>query len=290
MLNLILAVVSSSLLAIILRFSETKKTTTYGVCLFNYLTCCVEGYFFTGGGNPFAVSLPVLGVSVLTGAALLVSLALYKVNIANNGTVLSAVFSKLGILIPTLLSFTVFGEKADALQFIGIAIAVAAILVINLGKGKDRKAKAENEKGSKLAFLTHGAFALVFLMVIGGMCDSMSKIYEYTCPRDYDDKYLFLGFFFAAVITFIMLILKRERIRLFDIIFGVLVGIPNYFVSRFLLKALVDIPAFIVYPSYSVGTVVLITVLSLVIFKEKLRKNQIIGIVMILASLVLLNV
>ena len=290
MINLILAIAASSLLAIILRYTETKKTSTYGVCLFNYLTCCVSGYFFTGGGNPFAVTLPVLGISVLTGAALLISLVLYKINISTNGTVLSAVFSKLGILIPTLLSFTVFGEKASSLQFVGIALALGAILIINLGKEKEEKQSSDTSKKTKLSFLTHGAFALVFLMIIGGLCDSMSKIYEYSCPREYDNQYLFLGFFFAAVLTVVMLIIKKEKIRFFDILFGVLVGIPNYFVSRFLLKALISIPAFIVYPSYSVGTVVLITVTSLALFKEKLRKNQVVGIVLILAALVLLNI
>ncbi|MDO4458582.1 MAG: EamA family transporter [Clostridia bacterium] len=288
MFYLLLAIICSSLLAIILRFSENRPTSTYGVCLFNYLTCCVEGYIFTSGGNPFSVPLKVTLVSVLTGAALLLSLVLYKVNIRNNGTVLSAVFSKLGVLIPTILSFTVFGETAKPLQFVGIAIAVAAILVINLGGGNAHLKKTEHKNLS--SFLTMGAGGLVFLMIIGGLCDSMSKVYEFTCPREFDNRYLFLGFFFAMVITAVMMIINREKPSKFDIIFGVLVGIPNYFVSRFLLKALTSVPAFIIYPSYSVGTVILISILSLIIFREKLTKRQLTGTGMILASLVLLNI
>lgn len=287
MFYLLLAIISSSLLAIILRFSENKSTSVLGVCLFNYITCAVEGGCFSllsSGVNPFSAPLSVMAISIITGIALLVSLILYKVNISNNGTPLAALFSKLGVIIPILFSFVFFGEKAKLIQLIGILLAIVAILVINLGGKGENKSKVN--KGN---FITHGTSALVILLIIGGLCDSMSKIYEYLCPRDFDDAYLFLGFFFAGVITLISMIIKRQKINRYDVIFGVLVGIPNYFVSRFLLKALTSVPSFIVYPSYSVGTVVLISILSLIIFKEKLNNRQKVGMGLIMVSLVFLN-
>jgi len=66
-------------------------------------------------------------------------------------------------------------------------------------------------------------------------------------------------------------------------------GVPNYFCTRFLLKALTQIPAFIVYPSYSVTTVILISLFGRLFFKEKLNRRQLIGVGIILVSLVLLN-
>ena len=45
----------------------------------------------------------------------------------------------------------------------------------------------------------------------------------------------------------------------------------------------------VVFPVYSVGTIVAITLIGLFFFKEKLNRIQVIGIGMILTALVLLN-
>lgn len=285
MLNLFAAIMSSALLAIILRLSEKKETSSYGVCLFNYMTCSLIGLTFVENKSLkyiFVLPPKVMFICVLSGVLLLASLALYRYNMAKSGTVLAAVFSKLGILFPTLMSFFVFREVPSVLQVLGIVIAIAAILVINLKKQEKSEEKKSAGKG---AFVN-----LIILLLVGGACDCMSKIFENQCDRIFDDRYLLLGFFFGGVSTVVMMLISKEKPKLMDVLFGVLVGIPNYFVSRFLLHALIKVPAFIVYPSYSVATIVVISILSLIIFREKLSKRQLCGVGMILVALALLNI
>ena len=86
-----------------------------------------------------------------------------------------------------------------------------------------------------------------------------------------------------------MCIVKRQRLSAADALFGLLIGVPNYFSSRFLLRSLSEVPAVIAYPTFSVGTIVLVTLAGAVIFREKLSKKQLIALAMILAALVLLN-
>jgi multidrug transporter EmrE-like cation transporter len=87
-----------------------------------------------------------------------------------------------------------------------------------------------------------------------------------------------------------LMLQKKERLGGKDLVFGLMVGIPNYFSSRFLLKALGYLPAIIVYPTYSVATISVVTLAGLVFFKEKLGRRQMAAIGIILAALVLLNV
>ena len=75
-----------------------------------------------------------------------------------------------------------------------------------------------------------------------------------------------------------------------DVLFGLLLGVPNYLSARFLLKALSDIPAVITYPTYSVATIVVVSVAGVLLFKEKQSRRQKSAVVMILVSLVLLNI
>ena len=69
-----------------------------------------------------------------------------------------------------------------------------------------------------------------------------------------------------------------------------IVGIPNFFSARFLLKAVSALPAVVVYPTFSVGTMLLVTVAGVLVFREQLRKNQWIALAVILAALILLNI
>ena len=74
-----------------------------------------------------------------------------------------------------------------------------------------------------------------------------------------------------------------------ELIFGLLVGIPNYFSSRFLLRSLSYVPAVIAYPTYSVATMLVITLVGVLAFREKLGRRQWAALGIILVALGLLN-
>lgn len=71
--------------------------------------------------------------------------------------------------------------------------------------------------------------------------------------------------------------------------YGCLVGIPNYGSVFFLLKALTSLPAVLVYPTYSAGTIFAISLIGVTTFGERPRKRQWAALGMILVALVLLN-
>ena len=66
-------------------------------------------------------------------------------------------------------------------------------------------------------------------------------------------------------------------------------GIPNYFSSFFLLKALLTLPADVVYPVFSVGSILIVMTAGILFFRERLGRRQVYGLVLILGALVLLN-
>ena len=75
-----------------------------------------------------------------------------------------------------------------------------------------------------------------------------------------------------------------------ELLYGVLVGVPNYFCAKFLLKSLESIPAVIVYPTFSVATILVVTLAGVLVFRERLSKQQWTALGIILAALVLLNI
>ena len=85
-------------------------------------------------------------------------------------------------------------------------------------------------------------------------------------------------------------VLKKQGITLADVLWGLAIGLPNYLSSFFVLGALREMPAVIVYPTYSAGTIIAVTVVGLLAFREQLNRRKLIALGMILAALVLLNV
>ena len=65
---------------------------------------------------------------------------------------------------------------------------------------------------------------------------------------------------------------------------------PNDLSSLLLLKAVTKLPAYVVYPCYRVGAVLVVCVVSILFFKDRLTKHQAFVCGVILAALILLNV
>ncbi|MBE5794577.1 MAG: hypothetical protein E7323_07860 [Clostridiales bacterium] len=277
MLYLFLAILSSALISLLMRLSERYRKNPTSMLAVNYLMCSLLAIAFSGQLTlfPKAEGLPVtLLLGSICGALFLGSFLLLQWNTARNGVALSATFMKLGVLVPTLLSALVFGEELTALRILGVAAAVAAIVLM---QGKDQK-----EAGGSMA-------GLVVLLLAGGLSDSMSKIYEEWGAAALKDQYLLYTFFVALILCVVLCIFRRQTLCWQDALFGLLIGIPNYFSARFLLLSLAQLPAVVVYPSFSVGTIVLVTLAGVLFFKEKLGTRKWVALGVILGALVLLN-
>lgn len=275
MLYLILAILSSMLISVLMRVSEKYAKNNVTMLAFNYLMCAVVSALYIGN-TPFVTE--GLGfaaiIGIISGALYLGSFMVLQWNIRKNGVVLPATFMRLGVIVPTVLAVVLFGEKPGIMQVIGVLIAIAAIVIIQYNKnGEKSKATA----------------GLVFLLLCGGITDTTAKIYDQWGNPALESHYLLFVFIVAFVMCVGVVLYKKQSVALTDVVFGMLIGIPNYFSARFLLLSLGSVPAVVAYPTYSVGTIVMITLAGVIIFREKLNRQRIIGLGMILCALALLN-
>lgn len=138
---LLLAILSSSMVSIIMRLSTEKVKNNVAMLVMNYLMCVIIAGAYTGAGNLFPrdMTLPTtLGMGAVNGFLYLASFVLLQLNMKKNGVVLSATFMKLGLLVPMLISVFFFGEKPAFMQILGFVTATAAIILINLEKERSQ--------------------------------------------------------------------------------------------------------------------------------------------------------
>jgi len=275
MIYLILAILSSMLISVFMRVSEGYAKNNVTMLAFNYLMCAVMAAFYTRGavftteGIGFAAI-----IGIISGALYLGSFMVLQWNIRKNGVVLPATFMRLGVIVPTILAVVLFREKPGIMQVVGVLIAIAAIVVIQYNKGGERS-KATG--------------GLILLLLCGGITDTTAKIYDHWGNPALESHYLLFIFIMALIMCIGVVVWKKQSVTWADALFGLIIGIPNYFSARFLLLSLGAVPAVVAYPTYSVGTIVMITLAGIVIFREKLNRQRIIALLMILCALALLN-
>lgn len=276
MLYLILAFCASAMVSILMRLSEAKVERKLGMLAANYVVCTL----LAGAQAGFADLLPggagqdvTLLLGIFNGGLYLAGFTLLQRNVSRSGVVLSSTFMKLGLLVTMVISVVFFGERPGPVQWLGFLLAVGAIVLINYKGGEGRFDPR-----------------LLILMVVGGACDGMSKVFEEVGPESLSGQFLFYTFLVALVLCVTLAAAKKQLPGIWEWFFGACIGIPNFFSSSLLLRSLGTVPGVIAYPVYSVAGILIVTMAGVLFFKERLEKRQRIALAVILLALVLLNV
>ena len=245
----------------------------------SYFCCCLLsiGYLLFSHDTCLQTELGIpTGLGILAGILLLFGFISLQVNIKINGVILSGLFAKLGVLVPVCLSFLFFNESLKGLQIIGFAAALFAIYLINT---EDSSTCAVSSK-----------WWLVLLLLANGFADFMSKVFDVYAQSNTQNYYLLISFFVAFVLSVLFALHEKQHLDQNDLFYGFLIGIPNFLSVKFLILSLERIPAVIAYPTYSVATILVISIVGTIVFHERLGKRQIIAEAIILLALVLLNI
>ena len=277
MIYLILAIISSALVSVVMRLSQRFARNNMTMLAANYVMCTAAAAFLAGGMIPTGEGAALtMGLGSFCGVLYLLGFVLLQYNIRRGGVVLPATFQKLGVLVPTIAAITVFGETARWTQLLGIAVAIGTILLMQ-GRGGDKAAN-------------RSTLGLIALLLCGGMSDVMSKVFQTWGNAEHGNYFLVFTFLIALVLCLALCAVKKQSVTLPDVLCGLALGVPNYMSARFLLWALREVPAVVVYPSFSVGTIIVVTLVGVAAFREKVEKRKLIALGLILGALVLLNV
>lgn len=284
---LILAAFSSAALTLVLKLFRDPEANRFGILLGNYLTCALIAFLqMPEKSGLFAVSSSTLIMSLIGGFLFVAGLVMIQTSVGRNGATLTAAFSKLGLIVPLLISFLFFQEVPSLLNLAGVGLAAAAILLITFGAKEAGGVPAAGGERASLAIL-------LLTLLANGCAESMAKIFSRLGDQREDTRYFFFLFLTAALLTFLLAAAEKKkngrRLRGRELAAGILAGIPNYFCSYFLLKALLDLPATLAYPAFSVGSILLVTAAGALFFREKLSRRQLAGLGLILGALILLN-
>ncbi len=284
---LLLSILCSTIINLVFRYFPKYQVDNQQAIAVNYWTCIATGLLtsdiswhvlvdnYQTSWGPYTALLGLLFVSVFFGMA---------VTAQKYGISVSVIAAKMGVIFPVLYAFFFLKEGLTALLIIGIVMSLVSVYFVSK---KDKSFATSKTKWVLLLPL--------FVLLGSGVIDTSLKIIEQQIIGQSPAAATIMIFCAAALlgtaITIFRIVTKKTVLTRQNLVGGIVLGIPNYFSIFFLLKALQSdfFTTSQVYPLNNVGIVVLSTVLSVIIFKERLNKKNMIGIVMALVAIVLIS-
>ena len=279
MIYLIFSILSSVLVAVIIRLNEARNLNRAAVMLFNYITAAAIGILLTNelpSLKTFSILLPL---GSFTGFIYVATFFVYMYSVRQMGMAIPVTVTRLSVVVPVLGSVIIFSEAITSIQSLGILMALISIFLFSWN---DKKVKANTDR--KEFYLP----ILLFLMMGSG--DFSLKVFQGIYPADYLMSFIILVFVISSILSLFLVLVKRVIISRQIIIAGFLLGIPNYFSAYFILKALQQLSGAITFTLNNIGIIMLSTFLGFIIWREPLKRKAIFAIVFAIISVILLNI
>ena len=289
MLYLILGILANALLFLAFRAFPLFKIDNLEAIVFNYITCVITGILYKGSPASllsFNFSSPIGWIAIIMGVLFLAGF--YSASLASQlaGVSVTSVASKMSMVIPII--FSLFFMKIESkdfsfLNYVGIVLAVLSIYLASI-----RKRSGGNQAVIK-GYLLLLPFAV---FIFGGAIDTLINFsnHYYLIPEN-QDSFPIILFACAATIGIIIMIAKRSKPKLKNIIGGICLGIPNFFALLFAFKALsvFENNGAVFFPIYNVGIIMASTVGAMILFREQLSKINYLGLGLSVLALYLLS-
>jgi len=202
----------------------------------------------------------------------------------NFGITIATVASKMSLIIPVLFGLFVLGivtSPFDIWNYLGVALALTSVILTTI-KGKSP---------IKVPLNNHWFLPIILFLLAGGLDTLVNYTnYRYLNP-ELEMPFIWLIFTTASICGLIILLIRRQPVRLRSIGGGLYLGIPNFFSMYFILRALTAFSnnGAILFPIFNVGIIVLSTLAALTIFKEQLLTINKLGILLAVLSVLMIS-
>lgn len=282
MLYLLLAILSSFSIALIIKFSETRKVNRVAVLFFNYLVATVFSLILAASEGSFAMAASTLGFGIAGGFIWPASFFLLMRGIQRYGMSITGALARLSLSVPVVVALLFLGERLTPSIAAGLTLTFAAFFMIN---------PVRRDKLKRLDVQATLFFAVLIITL--GCSDVWMNIYKIHGIAAEKTMFLTMIFGVAGLITGLVILRRRIAVRAKAVWMGALLGLPNYFSSFLLLEAL-KAPVFqqqsaVVYSIYSASILVLTFTAGALLWREKVTRLNVLGAGAAIIAIVLLN-
>lgn len=168
-------------------------------------------------------------LSVFLGIMFVLNFVVYSRNVQINGVSISVSIMRISLIIPLLFSVLIHKEILNSMTSLSILLTLTVSIFL---------AKADK----KISI-----FQLILLFLISGFTEYIFKLHN-SIRIIPDQNFLSFLFISALIFCMILIIVKKIKFDKLSFLYGLLLGLPNYYTSFFFMKGLNQLDAVICYP------------------------------------------
>jgi len=277
---LIFAILAFVSIFVLFRYFEKWNVDNLQALVVNYFVAAVVSFFIYSGEDKLTDSIHQAWFpsAVILGVMFMVSFYLYALSTQKSGVAITAVASKMSVVIPVVIgTFLYENESLNAVKYTGLALALVSFYLIF-------KSKEGTKLNLKLLLLP----AIIFFF--SGANDTFMKwikdTYVETAANSFNNEIHFVGVLFtvslltAIVFMVVHQIRKPTPVHWASIGGGALLGILNVLSATSMFLAMGQFESGFFFPIFNVSIVSLSALSGIVLFREKLSTINLIGILL----------
>lgn len=283
MLSLLLTILFSTLIIITFRVLGMLKISEIQSIAFNYFFAVILGIFIWK--EPFQLKSYTVAswfeLSIITGVLFVLTFYLLSRSSRSVGIAITAVASRMSVMIPVLAGFLIFGDNLSITKIGGLLLAVFSFYLIFKPKGE-------------LVIDWKNILFPVLLFLGIGANDTMMKYVQYHFLSDDLTLFLTMVFFIAFIASLLLMVFrifaKKESISLKSVAAGFVLGLLNFGSTYYFINSMAYFESSIFFPVVNVGIVLLTSLAGIVFFKERLSKINWFGIVIAVVAIMIITI
>ena len=278
MINLIITITTFSAMVMLFKYFDKIGVNNFTAITFNYFTAGILALFSYRVENSIIelksnINLNLLICSLIVGVLFIMTFNLYAFTAQKIGITLSTIANKMSMIIPILIGLILFKEEVTLIKVIGIFLAIGAIIF----------SSKEDKKSKKLSQVNMLILSLLFIGQ--GLADGILNWAQKNILNSENMNLFFTLTFLSAGLAgglYIFYKIKTSNFKMNkkSILWGIILGIPNYLTLLYFIKSLKNdlFSSYQVFPIVNIGVIVLCTILSVILFKEKVSFYKWIGV------------
>lgn len=274
MMYLVISIIASVAVSILLKISRRHQLVIMQMIGVNYLVAAVLMVLLYhpkfSAASDYYVHWPIFTV---LGIAMPLGFFFMAKAVANAGIIKADMAARLSLFLGILAAFFLFGETATTEKIIGIVLAFLSLFLMS---GESTNSPKGGYSWMLAVWLTYGAADITFKEVARtGL--------EFT-------SYLLIAFIVAAIVTWICVLVKRQRLHLASLGVGVVLGALNFTNIYTYVRAHIALhnQTATVFTTMNVGVIIVSLIAGMLCFHEALSKRNWLGILVAIAAIVML--
>ena len=227
----------------------------------------------------FSFHLPTLWFGIAYGVSLCVSMHAGFRALAIGPMALSSIIASFSLVIPFLFGIIFWSEAVTVFKIVGIVLLLCSIALIN----------GKKESGFSVKWLVY----VIIVLFSNGICSVIQKTHQMYYPGLYQTEFIFFANVLAILVWFAFANANAKAPGLHApkiTALGLLGGVFNCLANYTVLYLSAGENASVLFPIVSIANIMAVWALGAILFKERTRPLQTVGLIVGIVSVVLLKI